>query len=67
MDATNPITTTAHAPRASRVRSSRRVADRILIVASTLATLLGIIVLGSILLIGCAIILIARRRAESLK
>lgn len=50
MDATNPIPTTARAPRASRVRSGRRVADRILIVASTLATLLGIVVLGSILL-----------------
>ncbi|WP_342149520.1 phosphate ABC transporter permease PstA [Methylorubrum sp. SB2] len=50
MDATNPLATTAHAPRASRVRSSRRVSDRILIVASTLATLLGVIVLGSILL-----------------
>ncbi|MFY9292389.1 MAG: phosphate ABC transporter permease PstA [Methylorubrum rhodinum] len=50
MDATNPIATKAPAPRASRVRSGRRVADRILIVASTLATLLGIIVLGSILL-----------------
>ncbi|KQT57155.1 hypothetical protein ASG52_03565 [Methylobacterium sp. Leaf456] len=54
MDATNHITTTAQAPgpapRASRVRSGRRIADRILIVASTLATLLGIIVLGSILL-----------------
>ncbi|GAB6843805.1 phosphate transport system permease protein [Methylorubrum rhodinum] len=54
MDATNPIATTGQtpdpAPRASRVRSGRRVADRILIVASTLATLLGIIVLGSILL-----------------
>ena len=50
MDATNPLATTGQAPRASRVRSSRRVADRILIVASTLATLLGVIVLGSILL-----------------
>ncbi|SFL49912.1 phosphate ABC transporter permease PstA [Methylorubrum salsuginis] len=50
MDATNPIATAGHAPRASRVRSSRRVADRILILASTLATLIGIVVLGSILL-----------------
>lgn len=54
MDATNPLTTTGdlphRSPRPSRVRSGRRVADRILIVASTLATLLGVIVLGSILL-----------------
>ncbi|MET0258846.1 MAG: phosphate ABC transporter permease PstA [Methylobacterium sp.] len=54
MDARNPILTTAPAgalpPRANRVRPGRRVADRILIVASTLATLVGIVVLGSILL-----------------
>ena len=50
MDATNPLATTSREPRPSRVRSGRRVADRILIVASTLATLLGVIVLGSILL-----------------
>lgn len=50
MDATNSITAAGRTPAVSRVRSSRRVADRILIVASTLATLLGIVVLGSILL-----------------
>ena len=50
MDATNPIATAGRAPAASRVRSGRRVADRILILASTAATLLGIVVLGSILL-----------------
>ncbi len=36
--------------RTSRVRPSRRVADRLLIVGSTVATMLGIVVLGSILL-----------------
>ena len=48
MDATNPIA--ARPATASRVRPGRRVADRILILASTVATLLGIVVLGSILL-----------------
>jgi len=48
MDALNTV---AAAPplRASRVRSGRRVADRLLIGASTLATLIGIVILGSIL------------------
>ena len=54
MDASNPIPAAAGnaAPplQASRVRSGRRIADKILITASTLATLLGIVVLGSILL-----------------
>ncbi|AMB48046.1 MULTISPECIES: phosphate ABC transporter permease PstA [Methylobacteriaceae] len=50
MDASTPFATADHSPRASRVRSGRRIADRILILASTLATLLGIVVLGSILL-----------------
>ncbi|CAO4154777.1 phosphate ABC transporter permease PstA [Methylorubrum thiocyanatum] len=50
MDATNPLATTAPPLAASRVRPGRRIADRILILASTLATLLGIVVLGSILL-----------------
>ena len=48
MDAANPLTTAAPA-RISRVRPGRRVADRILILASTIATLVGIVVLGSIL------------------
>lgn len=52
MDATNPIP----AQRAeavvtgSRVRPGRRIADRVLVVTSTLMTALGIVVLGSILL-----------------
>ena len=54
MDATNPLPQTAGSAPApakpSRVRPSRRVADRILIAASTAATGLGILVLGSILL-----------------
>jgi phosphate transport system permease protein len=50
MDASNPIATTGRAPTVSRVRPGRRVADRVLILASTIATLLGIVVLGSILL-----------------
>ena len=50
MDATNPLATTAPPLAASRVRPGRRIADRVLILASTLATLLGIVVLGSILL-----------------
>ena len=50
MDATNPLATTAPPFAASRVRPGRRIADRVLILASTLATLLGIVVLGSILL-----------------
>ncbi|KAB7782458.1 phosphate ABC transporter permease PstA [Methylorubrum populi] len=50
MDATNPLATTAPPLSASRVRPGRRIADRVLILASTLATLLGIVVLGSILL-----------------
>ncbi|WP_375410162.1 phosphate ABC transporter permease PstA [uncultured Methylobacterium sp.] len=54
MDATNPIQ--AGTPRAeaavtgSRVRPGRRIADRVLVVTSTLMTALGIVVLGSILL-----------------
>ncbi|MEN3211169.1 phosphate ABC transporter permease PstA [Methylorubrum populi] len=50
MDATNPLATTAPPLAASRVRPGRRIADRVLILASALATLLGIVVLGSILL-----------------
>ncbi|GMA76124.1 hypothetical protein GCM10025880_25410 [Methylorubrum aminovorans] len=50
MDASNPIATAERTPIVSRVRSGRRVADRVLILASTIATLLGIVVLGSILL-----------------
>ena len=50
MDASNPVATAERTPIASRVRPGRRVADRVLILASTIATLLGIIVLGSILL-----------------
>ena len=53
MDAQNPIPAgvgNLPAPKPSRVRPSRRVADRILIVGATAATALGIIVLGSILL-----------------
>ncbi len=54
MDATNPLAATAgsapEVPRQNRVRSGRRVADRLLIGASTAATVLGIVVLGSILL-----------------
>ncbi|MBD8909129.1 phosphate ABC transporter permease PstA [Methylorubrum zatmanii] len=50
MDASNPLATAGRPLSASRVRPSRRVADRILILASTGATALGIIVLGSILL-----------------
>ncbi|CAA2100204.1 phosphate ABC transporter permease PstA [Methylobacterium sp. Leaf93] len=51
MDAVNTLTTNDAPPlKASRVRSSRRVADKLLIVGSTVATLIGIVVLGSILL-----------------
>lgn len=54
MDSANPLTAPTvreAAPiSASRVRSGRRVADKILVVASTVATLIGIVVLGSILL-----------------
>ncbi|APX84733.1 phosphate ABC transporter, permease protein PstA [Methylorubrum extorquens] len=50
MDASTPLATAERPRRASRVRSGRRIADRILILASTFATLLGIVVLGSILL-----------------
>ncbi|GLS46780.1 phosphate ABC transporter permease PstA [Methylobacterium brachythecii] len=54
MDAQNPILAPAPAGapslRANRVRPSRRVADKILITASTAFTMLGILVLGSILL-----------------
>ena len=53
MDASNTlaaVNTTAAVVGGSRVRPGRRVADRILIVSSTLATAIGIVVLGSILL-----------------
>ncbi|MCJ2031065.1 phosphate ABC transporter permease PstA [Methylobacterium sp. J-043] len=50
MDVSTPLATAERPRSASRVRSGRRIADRILILASTLATLLGIVVLGSILL-----------------
>ena len=49
MDATNTLIPPAPPLRASRVRPGRRVADRLLVGASTLATLVGIVVLGSIL------------------
>ncbi|NEU14561.1 phosphate ABC transporter permease PstA [Methylobacterium sp. BTF04] len=51
MDAQNTVAAPAAPPlKASRVRSGRRIADRVLILASTLATLVGILVLGSILM-----------------
>ncbi|GJD93748.1 phosphate ABC transporter permease PstA [Methylobacterium iners] len=54
MDARNPMPATIEREAApvtgSRVRPGRRVADRVLVVSSTLATALGIVVLGSILL-----------------
>lgn len=50
MDAANTLGAAAPPLKASRVRAGRRVADRVLVLASTLATLLGILVLGSILL-----------------
>ena len=53
MDARNPLAANAGSlpspAKPSRVRTSRRVADKILIGASTAATGLGIVVLGSIL------------------
>lgn len=49
MDALNTVAGTAPPLQASRVRSGRRIADKLLIGASTLATLVGILVLGSIL------------------
>ncbi|WP_449409503.1 phosphate ABC transporter permease PstA [Methylobacterium komagatae] len=50
MDATNPLVTAPAPQRASRVRPGRRVADRILRVSCLMATVVGAIVLGSILL-----------------
>ncbi|CAO4177747.1 phosphate ABC transporter permease PstA [Methylorubrum populi] len=50
MDASNPLAAPGRPLTASRVRPGRRVADRILVLASTAATALGIVVLGSILL-----------------
>ncbi len=50
MDATNPLVTAPAPQRASRVRPGRRVADRILRVSCLVATVVGAIVLGSILL-----------------
>lgn len=54
MNSANPLSAPserAAAPiSASRVRSGRRIADKVLVVASTIATLIGIVVLGSILL-----------------
>jgi phosphate transport system permease protein len=49
MDALNTVAGTAPPLQASRVRSGRRIADKMLIATSTLATLIGILVLGSIL------------------
>ncbi len=49
MDAANPLIDAA-APRTGRVRPSRRVADRTLRIACLAATLVGALVLGSILL-----------------
>ncbi len=50
MDATNPLVTTPSPIRASRVRPGRRIADRVLRLSCLLATLVGAVVLGSILL-----------------
>ncbi|GJE26313.1 phosphate ABC transporter permease PstA [Methylobacterium organophilum] len=52
MDATNPYASAeaASVPRGSRVRPSRRVADRLLRTSCTLATAIGAVVLGSILI-----------------
>jgi phosphate transport system permease protein len=51
MDASNPMTTANATPhRTGRVRSSRRVADRVLRTACLIATIVGAVVLGSILL-----------------
>ncbi|GJE16091.1 phosphate ABC transporter permease PstA [Methylobacterium marchantiae] len=50
MDAVKTLPATDVPVRTSRIRSSRRVADKLLIVGSTIATLIGIVVLGSILL-----------------
>lgn len=50
MDATNPLMTTPAPSRASRVRPGRRIADRVLRLSCLLATLIGAVVLGSILL-----------------
>ncbi|SFL89337.1 phosphate ABC transporter permease PstA [Methylobacterium pseudosasicola] len=51
MDASNPMTQADAAPRRSgRVRHSRRVADRVLRTACLVATVVGAVVLGSILL-----------------
>ena len=50
MDAANTLTTTsAPAPTGSRVRPGRRIADRILRTSCFLATVIGAVVLGSIL------------------
>ncbi|MCJ2138895.1 phosphate ABC transporter permease PstA [Methylobacterium sp. E-066] len=51
MDASNPMTLSESAPhRTGRVRSSRRIADRVLRTACLVATIVGAVVLGSILL-----------------
>ncbi len=50
MDAANPMTAAPPLAQRSRVRPSRRTADRVLRTACLLATLLGAVVLGSILL-----------------
>ncbi|WP_375463848.1 phosphate ABC transporter permease PstA [uncultured Methylobacterium sp.] len=50
MDATNPLVTRASELRPTRIRSSRRVSDRLLRVFCLVATVLGAVVLGSILL-----------------
>ncbi|MCJ2094806.1 phosphate ABC transporter permease PstA [Methylobacterium sp. J-072] len=51
MDASNPMTLSESAPRRTgRVRSSRRIADRVLRTACLVATIVGAVVLGSILL-----------------
>jgi phosphate transport system permease protein len=51
MDASNPMATANATPRRSgRVRSSRRIADRVLRTACLIATIVGAVVLGSILL-----------------
>lgn len=50
MDAANPITTSLPPGRVSRVRPGRRVADRVLRLSCFVATVVGAIVLGSILL-----------------
>jgi len=50
MDATNPLATSQPQARVGRVRPGRRIADRILRTSCLVATVVGAVVLGSILL-----------------